>query len=147
MFTDHIKIIYIICDLCQKNRDYVSKTKNLFYFINKYNTSQASIWYLDHQFWIIISKMMSFWRSSCLRPLFWENTIKNQRVSTILPLFLIFIFLKDNAADVIPVLLAQVTFHQNTVCTQLMQEAVSYNIVGLFKPTNHWFCKVRYGMA
>jgi hypothetical protein len=32
-----------ICDLCQKNKDYVPKMKNMFYCINKYNTSQASI--------------------------------------------------------------------------------------------------------
>jgi hypothetical protein len=41
---------------------YVSK-------IEKTNTSQASNWYLDHPFWIIISKIMSFWRSSCTTPI------------------------------------------------------------------------------
>jgi hypothetical protein len=43
---------------------------------------------------------MSFWKSSVLRKY-------KTRVSTISP---IFIFLKDNAADIIPVLLAQVTY-------------------------------------
>jgi hypothetical protein len=44
----HLSMNVHKCDLCQKNRDYVSKMKNLFYCINKQNTSQASIWYQDH---------------------------------------------------------------------------------------------------
>jgi hypothetical protein len=39
---------------------------------------------------------------------FWENSLKKQEFQQFHPIFLIFIFLKNNAAD-IPVLLAQVT--------------------------------------
>jgi hypothetical protein len=46
---------------------------------------------------------MSFWRSSCLRPLFWENGLKRlikHEFQQFRPMFVILIFLKNNDADI-----------------------------------------------
>jgi hypothetical protein len=56
--------------------------------------------------------ILDIWRSSCLRPLFWENRLKGLKKTVFQqfrPIFLILIFLKNYATDIIPVLVAQVT--------------------------------------
>jgi hypothetical protein len=85
---------------------------------------------------------MLFWRSSCLRLLLWENRLKRRKVfktelQQFRSIFLIFIFLKNNAADIIRFYWrkSQLTSRFKTILKNLSLFEYSH----FQRHTNYWF--------